>query len=218
MSADTFFICIEGGDATGKDTATAAIVKKMEEYKRKVFLVQDPGTTPLGRKLREILMNPDIECTPAQQLLLFTAARSSIVAEIHAKLAEGYDVVSNRWYLSTLVYQCDVLGCDERETDWLHKTFVHLYPYMSFVLDLPVEEAMARRDKTERDKDRFDSKSVEFHEEVREAYKRRAGKGNRTKVVNAALPPNLVAQVIWCHMINEPEFYESISATFREPE
>ena len=160
------FICIEGIDGAGKSTQSRLLVDSLQRAGLSAELVWDPGTTPLGKAIRELILTRNDPITPYAQMLLFSSARAELSAEISTMLADNKIVVCDRWILSTLVYQ--VVGNKLNEQlvlDIFRGT--SLVPDLCFVLDLPPEAAEARRAPS---KDRYESRPIEEKREMRRAY------------------------------------------------
>ena len=164
-------ICIEGIDGCGKTTQAQLLKTKLEEAGRKVTLCHDPGSTTLAKEIRTILLNVDVEMDAEIQMLLFTAARASLARKIEKMLEEGYDVLLDRWVLSTYLYQGKLGGISFGEINNLHAAYVRVNPDVYIVLDLPVADALKRAGQVgDSNKDRFESKGVEFQQKLRDAY------------------------------------------------
>lgn len=193
------FICIEGGEGSGKTAMSAVVTAWLRSCGRKVTEVYDPGSTPLAQKLREIVVGKDIPCTPEQQALLYVAARSALADEIKQLLASGHDVVCGRWTLSTMIYQgiCGEVGVGK--VNLLTEEFIHVNPDIYIVLDATPEIAIARKkaDVGEDNlaKDRFDSRDMNWHYQIRDSYTQLARKNNYP-VVNADQPLVVVAGAV----------------------
>lgn len=101
------FIAIEGPDGVGKSTQVAALTERLKEADMSPITVSDPGTTDLGLQLRGLLLDQqDVAIDPEPQALLFLAARVQLWNEIIGPALEANQVViTDRWHLSTLIYQ-----------------------------------------------------------------------------------------------------------------
>lgn len=103
------FVIIEGPDGCGKTTVARALVERMGG-----LYLADPGSTPLGERLREILLDPKVACSSLAQCYMFTAARAESLRLAAAALSEGRSVVYDRGWPSTLVYQGYAEGVDRQ--------------------------------------------------------------------------------------------------------
>lgn len=193
------FICIEGGEGSGKTTMSAAVTAWLSSLGRKVKKVYDPGSTPLAQKLREIVVSKDIPCTPEQQALLYVAARSALGDEVKSLLDNGYDVVCGRWTLSTLVYQGLCGGAGITKVRLLAEQFVPVNPDIYILLDATPERAIARKRAAagthDFEKDRFDSREMDWHNRICQGYVACA-RAYAYPIVNADKPMLEVAQDI----------------------
>jgi dTMP kinase len=176
----SLFITIEGADGSGKSTQAVELHKKLEQY-GKAILVQEPGTTQLGQKLRRMLLRLDEPLTacPTSELLLFMAARAQLMHEvIYPALQRGVHVVCDRGIGSTMAYQCAGSGLNpemarsisealERHT-WQRelKSFTRR---MIVVCDVPSE--VAKRRMTGKKLDYWESQSDAFRFSVRQAFR-----------------------------------------------
>lgn len=164
------FLSLDGIDGTGKSTQSRLLTEWLTERGFSVKSVIDPGGTPLGSKLREILLHEKGEISPRAEALLFMASRAELVAtEIAPALESNSIVISDRYLLSTIVYQGYGAGlpvAELRQVGYLATGGV--FPRLTFLLDLPVEEAMKRRG---REPDRMESRALEFHQRVRDGFR-----------------------------------------------
>jgi dTMP kinase len=169
MTAPGLFLSLDGIDGTGKSTQCRLLVDWLRGQGLMAVSCTDPGGTPLGQELRQILLSgryhPVVECTA----LLFMASRAQLVAEvIRPALDAGQVVVSDRFLLANVVYQGHAGGLDV-ELLWQagQLSTGGLEPKRTFVLDLPVELAQARRG---RPADRIEQQPIAFHERVRAGF------------------------------------------------
>ncbi|HEX4055241.1 MAG TPA: dTMP kinase [Tepidisphaeraceae bacterium] len=193
------FIVFDGNEGCGKSTQAHLALAEIEKAGPKTVLVRDPGTTPIGEKIREILLDPkNTEMATRCEMLLFMAARAQMMKEIiMPALKDGLVVVSDRFISSTLAYQLGGDGLSEAEILAVGKTAVHEHwPDMTIIFDLPVAVSSARtRPKftlfpddpvAGAEKDRIERRSLEYHEMVRQNYLRQAkNRRNKYQVVDA---------------------------------
>lgn len=182
------FIAFDGADGCGKTTQAKLLAAKLSEHGHDVFLVQDPGTTPQGKRIREIVLDKSLSITPWGQALLFTAARAETAAKIKEHLHRGGIAVADRWIGSTFVYQGLTQGVDLELINTIvgPRFLFDVSPHLTFVLDVEVRTAFLRRSarsnigdctapKDVADQsallDRFESEGEEFHTKLREGYR-----------------------------------------------
>jgi len=183
------FIIIEGGEGSGKTTIIDRLKKELPE----VVYTQDPGGTPLGEEIRNLLMSERTAGIDARsELLLFLASRAQLVAEvIRPALESGKDVISNRFGLSSIAYQ--VYGRERPELLALYRAvsgeiLEGVTPAACILLDVSPETGNARVQSRPDVPTRFDKEALEFHSRVREGYKKHIGEFGRTFVIDAEKP------------------------------
>ncbi len=186
------FIALEGIDGCGKTTQTDMLGEWLLAQGREVHVARDPGTTPAGKQIREILLHKDVTLQPITQMLLFSAARSELAHQIKQWLDAGGDVIVDRWYLSTLVYQHHVQGVDAKLIQAIHReTNYGVWPDLHIVIDVEVVQAMRRKAQLPPDlgscsaptqaptsmaplraeqRDRFEREGPDFREKLRAGY------------------------------------------------
>lgn len=193
------FVTFEGPEGSGKSTQAHLLASYLRERGAQVMLTREPGGTPLGDRLRDLLLEQTgIALNARAQVLLFSAARAQLVADrIRPALAEGRWVICDRYVDSTIAYQ--VYGCGlalhEVETVVGFATG-GLMPRLTVLLDLPPEAGL-RRKGPEGGVDRFEGEDLAFHRRVREGYLTLARREpERWLVLDATLPVAEIAQRI----------------------
>jgi len=189
------FITLEGIDGAGKSTHVRGMADFLRARGKDTVVTREPGGTPLGEKLRAILLSQAMDID-TEALLMFAARREHIAQVIAPALAAGNWVVSERFTDATYAYQgagrgmaADRIAALER---WVHGG---LQPDLTLVFDAPVEVALARL-ATDRG-DRFELESKAFFERVRAAYlARAAAEPRRMRVVQSGRPLPEVKKVI----------------------
>jgi len=173
------FLSLEGGEASGKSLQAQKLSRVLRERGRDVVLTREPGGTPVGERVRDVLLHArDVPLAAETQALLFSAARAQLVRDvIRPALKAGKIVVADRFFDSTLAYQGHGHGADLAGLRALTELAVgEVRPDRTFLLDVPVEIALARSrgPEAERAWDRFETDERGFHERVREGYLRLA--------------------------------------------
>lgn len=169
------FITFEGIDGSGKSTQLRLLADDLRFRGYNVLTTQQPGGTPLGRRLREAFLDTEENIAPMAELLLFAADRAQHVEFlIKPALAEGKIVISDRYADATTAYQ----GAGRGFSPTIIKQVVQLAtgglkPDLTLFFDLPVEASFERthkRDKMGELKNRLDKENADFYERVRNAY------------------------------------------------
>ena len=193
------FITLEGLEGAGKSSRAVELKAFLERHGKRVLLTREPGGTPLGERLREVLLAPtDPPMAPLTELLLMFAARSEHVASvILPALAAGVWVVCDRYVDASYAYQGGGRGLGVGPVAALEALLPpRARPDLTLLLDLPVETGLARA-RQRGAADRFERETLEFHQRVREAYLARARQApQRYCVIDAAAGPDAVQAAI----------------------
>lgn len=163
------FLTFEGVDGAGKSTHLEWVCEYLRQAGVKVSQTREPGGTPFGEKLRELLLHEPMHLE-TETLLMFAARNEHLRSLIEPALAAGKWVVCDRFTDATFAYQGGgrQLGA-QRVADlakWVHPGFV---PDRTWLFDVPLEVARERLDRT-RALDRFEKEQAEFFERTRAAY------------------------------------------------
>lgn len=164
------FIAIEGIDGCGKSTQVSSLRHRMIDFGADTHKVDDPGTNASGLAIRKILLDKEIPLDPQQQLLLYTAARWATAETVATLLNAGTNVVSDRWVLSTFVYQGLLGQVGRAKVADLHKKYINIDPDAYIVLDVPVAVAQSRLNQDAKTKDRFESRDDKWWQRLRDGY------------------------------------------------
>ncbi len=180
------FITLEGIDGAGKSTHLGWLVDTLRGRGREVVQTREPGGTPLGEKLRALLLHDPMD-QDTETLLMFAARREHIAKVIGPALAAGRWVVSDRFTDATFAYQGGGRGLDwariEALESWVQGA---LQPDLTLLFDLPEEIAAVRLQGTGAAPDRFEREKAEFFGRVRGAYLRRAAQfPSRFRVIDS---------------------------------
>ena len=175
------FVTLEGIDGAGKSTHVGTVADLLRAKGKDVVVTREPGGTPLGEKLRSVLLAEKLNID-TETLLMFAARREHIARVIAPALTAGQWVVSDRFTDATYAYQGAGGGMPKERIAAL-ETWVSegLEPDLTLVFDVPVEIAMARLRGS--GKDRFESESPAYFERVRAGYLERAGAETRRMCV-----------------------------------
>jgi len=181
------FITLEGIDGAGKSTHVGGIVDLLRERGKDVVVTREPGGTPLGEKLRTLLLSQPMH-VETEALLMFAARREHIAQVIAPALAAGRWVLSDRFTDATYAYQGAGRGMAKDRIAALERWAQNeLRPDLTIVFDAPVEVALARLAKAPAD--RFEREGRGFFERVRAGYlERAAAEPRRLRVVDGSKP------------------------------
>lgn len=193
------FISFEGIDGVGKSTQIALLEDHLNKLGRKTLRSFEPGGTELGQEVRNMLLHRKGQLGARAEALLFAADRAHHSAtKVKPALAEGTDVILDRYLDSSVAYQGAGRELAANEIRNLSLFAVQgLLPDLTILLDLDAELALARRDKTGNEPDRLEREKLEFFEAVRQGYlKLAADEPNRFFVVDASQSVEQMAQQI----------------------
>lgn len=166
------FITLEGPEGSGKTSHILHLVEYLREKGYVVFPTREPGGTSISEQIRDVLHDlKNAEMHPRTETLLYQAARAQIVEQvIKPRLADGEIVLSDRYFDSTIAYQGYGHQQDLAQVRALVKYATGgLMPDLTILLDLDVEAGLARK-MSDKDWNRMDAKTVEFHQRVRAGY------------------------------------------------
>jgi len=180
------FFSFDGIDGTGKSTQMELFIEWLRGRGYDVVDCRDPGGTPLGEKLRDILLHKsDMSICRRAEMFLYMASRAQLVEKvIRPALDAGKTVVSDRYLLANVAYQGytgevgsdDVWRVGEVAVEGVKPTTV-------FLLDMPVRDAFQRLD---REQDRMEAQGRDFMEQVRQGFLAEAGRCSEIIVIDAA--------------------------------
>lgn len=167
------FIAFEGGDGAGKSTQAARLSDALESRGLTVLRTREPGGTPIGEKLRSLVLDHGHGTIDARtEALMFAAARAAHAHQvIRPALAQGTVVITDRYVDSSVAYQGvgrglgaeGVLSLNEWATEGLH-------PHLTVLLDVDPAHGRRRRTAGDTAEDRLESEPDEFHSAIRHAF------------------------------------------------
>ena len=162
------FVTFEGVDGSGKSTQAALLVEHLTSLGRRVEATREPGGTPIGEKIRGLLLDGD-EPAPWTEAALFAAARAELAERvIRPALAAGTDVVCDRFLDSSLAYQGVARGLGIESVLELNVGVADLTPDRTFVLLLDADVAAARAGSSP---DRMEREDGSFRAAVADGYR-----------------------------------------------
>jgi dTMP kinase len=163
------FVCFEGGEGAGKSTQTRTLEAWLQSEGYAVRLTFEPGDTEVGRRVRQIVLDPATgDLADRTETLLYAADKAEHVdSVVLPALERGEVVITDRYVDSSLAYQGAGRALDLAEVEQVQRWATRdLRPHLTVVLDLAPEHGLGRV----AERDRIESESVEFHERVRKAF------------------------------------------------
>ena len=169
------FITFEGVDGAGKSTHLEWFADALRQRGIPLLMTREPGGTPLGERLREILLHQSMHAE-TEAMLMFAARREHVEQVIRPALQRGTWVISDRFSDASFAYQGGGRGVSlaklEQLEQWVHGD---LQPDLTLLFDIPIEIARQRLSNNI-SLDRFEQERADFFERVRQAYLARAAK------------------------------------------
>ncbi|MET0687670.1 dTMP kinase [Methyloceanibacter sp.] len=197
------FITFEGGEGAGKSTQAGILANRLTRAGRKVLATREPGGSPAAEEIREALLFGRVrQLGPLAEAVLFSVARADHVEHsIGGALQQGMWVVCDRFLDSTRAYQGATAGVPKPLINALERlTLGGLLPDITFILDIPAEEGLARAAARAEGgaPDRFEGQELILHERVRRAFLDIAEEEpERCIVIDASQPEAMVAEDVW---------------------
>ncbi|MGO4383828.1 dTMP kinase [Specibacter sp. RAF43] len=194
------FIAFEGGDGAGKSTQAALLTAALRADGHVVLRTREPGGTPVGEKLRSLVLDHgqgeiDARC----EALIFAAARAAHTAQVIAPaVARGEIVISDRYIDSSIAYQGAGRGLGTAAVRQLNEWATEgLWPDLTVLLDVTPEDGRDRRTAADAAEDRLESEPDDFHADIRHSFlELAAAHPERYLVLAARLPiPELAAAI-----------------------
>ena len=192
-----FLITLEGIDSCGKTTQAGLLKRRLGDEAIPHLLIREPGGTPVGEKLRFLLLQKEHSLTNDTEILLYMAARAELVAAvIRPALEKGLVVICDRYFDSTVAYQGYGGGGDRAWIGALNeKVTGGLQPHLTFLFDLSVEEALRRRGGGG---DRIEERDLTYHRRVRRGYLAIAEEQpHRFSLIDATGPAERQHEAVW---------------------
>ena len=205
------FISFEGGEGSGKSTQTQLLKEYLESNGKEVLLTREPGGTPLGKRLRDILLDTETgNISPRAEALLYAADRANhVYSLIQPALASGQVVITDRYLDSSVAYQGAgrILQPSEvaRISRWATE---NLAPTLTIVMDIPAELGLSRL----RSLDRLEAEPLAFHERIRQEFLNIAGSDpERYFVVDATQDKESIHEQIIERVLSLPQLKENLT-------
>jgi dTMP kinase len=165
-------IVFEGAEGAGKTTQIRILAERLATAGVPSIAVREPGGTPVGDEIREILLHPEQDITAPTEALLFMASRAELIArEILPSLSGGKVVLVDRFFLSTYAYQIVGRGLSEAEVRAANRlATAGLVPDLTLLLDVPAAHGLERAD-ARGERDRMERSGDDFHADVGNAFR-----------------------------------------------
>ena len=192
-------ISIEGGEGAGKSTVQYAICQFLEQRGITVVRTREPGGTVIGEQIRQLLLAPENAISAEAELLLMFASRAQLVNElIKPALAAGHFVLTDRFTDASFAYQGGGRGICKDKISVLEQDFVGFKTDLTLLLDIGVEQGLARAQARGQGLDRIEQEHTDFFLKVRNAYLQKAEQEpKRMKVIDASVSADeVLVQVI----------------------
>jgi dTMP kinase len=173
MTQRGLFIVLEGGEGVGKTTQVALLSEWMRQAEIPHVAAREPGGTPVGEAIREVVLGrPELDVPAESELMLILAARAAFVRDVvRPALAQGKVVLADRFALSTLAYQGHGRGLDlDAVRSGIDFATGGLTPELYVVLDLPASKGADRQKRAGASPDRIEQAGDTFLERVRRGY------------------------------------------------
>jgi len=178
------FITIEGLEGSGKSSVINFLEKLIRAKGFSVIVFREPGSTDVGEKIRQILLDKENKrLSRHTELLLYLAARTQLIEEKLKRAFKKYDfIICDRFFDSTLVYQGYALGLGAIVEKSVKMFSLGITPDLTIVLDVSARSGLKRI----KNKDRIESRPIDFHNKLRKGYLALSKRyPNRIKVIDA---------------------------------
>lgn len=193
------FITLEGPEGAGKTTQLARLEARLRETGRRVTVTREPGGTPLGLRVREVVLDPALDMGPLSEFLLYSASRAQLVQDVLRPALERGDVVlCDRYFDSSLAYQGAGRGLPlALLRDLTREVTGGLTPDLTVLLDL--DPALGLERAAQRGQpDRLEKADLAFHKRVRAGFLELAqAEPQRFAVLDAAQGADAVEAELW---------------------
>ncbi len=202
----SLFVTFEGIEGCGKSTQVGRLAKRLAKAGREVATLREPGGTPIGEAIREVVKHPPggAPISPDAELLLMNASRAQLVQEaIRPALANGAVVLCDRFYDSSLAYQGHGRGLDLGKVQQAIDLAVgDTKPNLTLLLDIPLSVSQARvsdrHQSTGEIQDQFDESGAKFFERVLDGFHTLAkAEPARFRIINGNQSLDTVTEEIW---------------------
>ncbi len=167
------FLAFEGVEGSGKTTQVARLAAWLRARAVDVVVAREPGSTPLGERVREIVLSPDLHVPARSELFLMLAARAAFVEQVvRPGVHAGKVVIADRFELSTLAYQGAGRGLPLAEVEACNRVATGgLEPDATLLMDVDPEVGAERQRAAGKAADRMEREEAAFHRRVAQGYR-----------------------------------------------
>ncbi len=197
-----FLLAVEGSEGAGKSTLVRGLAAELVRAGISPIVVREPGGTPLGERVRTLLLDPAEPIGAAGELFLFLAARAELVRRVIGPALEaGRTVLADRFHLSTEAYQAAGRGLDLEFVRLANRVATgHIAPHLTLVLDLPPQLGLDRlRGQEGHVLDRFEREDAAFHARVGAFFA--AARGPDIVHLDGTRTPEQVLHAAWQNLV-----------------
>lgn len=191
-------VSFEGIDGSGKTTQINLLKKRVESAGRKVHIFREPGGTELSEQIRAILLNPDTLIDPVTEILLFSTARSQLIAErVLPLLSQDELIILDRFFDSTVAYQGYGRNClPLKQIHEINKIASHgVLPDVTFYMRVDLNTALERRSNLS--KDRMEQSGDDFYKKVIKGFDELSATSDRFVTIDALKSIESIHEFVW---------------------
>ncbi len=191
------FFTLEGIDGSGKSTVISIIQKELEKRNANFIAVREPGSTGIGEKIRDMLLDPNVFISPVEEVYLYATSRAIFVRRIVLPaLNSGKLVISERYVDSSFAYQGYGKGVPLKFIYEINKTAISgVFPNLTVLLDIDPSIGIKRLESKK--KDRLELEGLNFYERVRDGYLKLAERFRyRYMVIDGTKEPGEIASIV----------------------
>lgn len=192
-----YLISFEGVDGAGKSSHIARVKLRLEELGFECVQTREPGGTPVGEAIRELVLHHDMDVN-TELLLMYAARRQHMVETIQPALDRGAWVITDRFEDSSFAYQAGAGGASWEDCQQLSKWALQGFePTLTFLFDLPISVSFERIQERAGASDRFETKPMPYFEAVRAAFVKRSQlNSRRIRLIDAQLSESEVGEAV----------------------